>query len=97
MNETEQHHQHPEHVEVQIVTVSGNYPEEGYHKYPASELLRTILEAAKQHLKLHDTENWIAKLDGRTLTPSLSLESNHVTGKATIMWGKDESGGGATN
>jgi hypothetical protein len=85
-----------ERVQVQVVTVSGNYPEDGYKKYQGSDLLRKVLEEAKNHLELHDTENWMAKLDGRILDPNLSLEANHVPGKAQIMWAKDEHGGGWT-
>lgn len=93
-NKKEHSEHHPPHVAVQIVTIDGNYPENGYKEYSPSELLQTILDAAKHHLKLRDTENWVAKLGGRTLDGKLSLESNNVVGKAQIMWGKDESGGG---
>jgi len=82
-------------VLVQIVTTSGNYPDTGFNEYPPTEPLSAVLNQARAHLKLHDTENWIAKLNGRTLNQNESLAANGVSGEAVIMWGQDESGGGA--
>ena len=81
-------------VQIQIVTVSGNYPATGFNEYPPSEPLGAVLSQAAAHLKLHGTENWIAKLNGRILNKSESLAANGISGQAVIMWGQDESGGG---
>jgi hypothetical protein len=82
-------------VQVQIVTVSGNYPDDGFQSYPAAEPLKAVLEQARGHLKLHDTGSWLAKLNGRVLDQNKSLADNGITGDATVMWGQEESGGGS--
>ena len=94
MNKTEEGSQAKDKVQVQIVTTSGNYPEEGYRDYPASEPLQAVLQQAGAHLKLHNTEQWLAKIDGRQLDKARSLAENSITGQVLIMWGQDDSGGG---
>jgi hypothetical protein len=82
-------------VGVQVVTVSGNYPDTGFREFPGSEPLSAVLDQARAHLKLHITDQWMAKLDGRTLDASLALIANGISGNVQIMWGQDESGGGS--
>lgn len=81
-------------VQIQVVTTSGNYPETGYRDYPGAEPLRAVLQQAGAHLKLHNTDQWLAKLDGRELDPARSLAENSITGPVLIMWGQHDSGGG---
>src|SRR5689334_12600222 len=82
-------------VGVQVVTVSGNYSDNGFREYPGSEPLSAVLDQARAHLKLHNTDQWLAKLDGRTLNARLSLTADGISGNVQILWGQDESGGGS--
>lgn len=81
-------------IEVKIVTTAGNFPEAGFRAYTADEKLSKVLEEAADHLKLQNTGSWIAKLDGRTLDPALSLAENHIPNKSKISWAPAEPGGG---
>lgn len=81
-------------IEVKIVTTAGNFPEVGFKEYAAHEKLSTVLKEAADHLKLQNTGSWIAKLDGRTLEPALSLAENRIPNKSKVSWAPAEPGGG---
>ena len=81
-------------IEIKVVTTAGNYPEAGFKEYAAHEKLSKVLDEAADHLKLQNTGNWIAKLDGRTLNPALSLAENHIPNRSKISWAPAEPGGG---
>ena len=81
-------------VAVAVYTTSGAYPGEGYEKVKITEAVGEILSKAESTLKLTDTTNWIAKVDGREIDSSKSYEANDLKGTFTIQWGPRERGGG---
>jgi hypothetical protein len=89
-----EHHQHEHKIELKIVTTAGNFPESGFKEFSWHEKLETVLKEAAEHLKLHNTENWIARLGDRQLNPALSLEANQIPDKSKISWAPSEPGGG---
>jgi len=89
-----EHDQHEHKIEVKIVTTAGNFPETGFKEFSRQEKLETVLKEAAEHLKLHNTENWIARLGDRQLNPALSLEANQIPDKSKISWAPSEPGGG---
>jgi hypothetical protein len=83
------------HVGVQIITTSGNFPDRGFGEFNSREMLRAVLKQAAAHLKLHNTQGWIARLGNRQLNPDQSLAQNQVPNDSKIFWGPAEPGGGA--
>ncbi len=82
-------------VGAQIVTTSGNFPDSGFGEFSSREKLRAVLKDAAGHLKLHNTDGWVARLGNRQLNPDLSLAENRVPNDSRIFWGPAEPGGGA--
>jgi hypothetical protein len=89
-----EHHQHEHKIEVKVVTTAGNFPESGFKEFNRHENLETVLKEAAEHLKLHNTETWIARVGDRQLNPALSLEANQIPDKSKISWAPSEPGGG---
>lgn len=83
-------------IAVQVVTTSGNFPSDGFRPFNGHEQLRAVLSQAAGHLKLRNTDNWVAKLGDRVLNPQLSLDANGIPSGSQIFWGPVERGGGAT-
>ena len=81
-------------VNIQVVTGSGNYPESGYRHYNRHEKLETVLHQAAKHLKLQNTDGWVAKLVDRTLDPSRTIWENQILDESKIFWAAPERGGG---
>jgi hypothetical protein len=86
---------HPEtHVEVQIVTTSGKYPDAGFDDVPANQKIRVELEKAARKLSITDTTGWVATIGDRELSIDQSYRENGQTGKIVIDYGPQEGGGG---
>ena len=83
-----------EFVKVSAYTTSGAYPVEGYERVKVTEPIGEILSKAGSTLKLTDTTNWIAQVDGREIDSSKSYEANDLKGTIAIHWGPRERGGG---
>lgn len=82
-------------ITIQVVTTSGNFPSEGFGSFNEHEPLHAVLNQAAGHLKLRNTDGWLAKLGDRILDPQLSLEANGILSGSQIFWGPVERGGGA--
>lgn len=83
-----------EFVAVTVYTTSGAYPDKGYERVKITESVSKILSKAASTLKLMDTSNWIATVEGREIDPSKSYEANDLKGTLAIHWGPREGGGG---
>lgn len=81
-------------VDIQVITGAGNYPDSGFQHYNLQEKLEIILHQAANHLKLQNTDAWVAKIGGRQLNPALSLEANQIQDDSKIFWAPTERGGG---
>ncbi len=85
------------HVEVRVATTSGTYPSNGFKEVPIEEKVSIILREAAKELKISNTDDWFAKVDGREINPDLSYKENGLSGRITIDYGKRHGGGGAIN
>ena len=83
-----------EFVEVAIYTTAGAYPSKGHERVKVTETVGDFLSKAGSTLKLTDTTNWIAKVDGCEIDSSKSYEANDLKGTITIHCGPRERGGG---
>ena len=83
-----------EFVMVAVYTTAGAYPSKGQERVKGTETVGDILSKAGSTLKLTDTSNWVATVDGRKIDPSKSYEANELKGTVTIHWGPREGGGG---
>jgi hypothetical protein len=89
-----QGHEQKNLIELQVITSSGNFPESGFKQFNIHVHLETVLHEAATHLKLQNTNGWVARLADRQLDPSLTLEANHIPDKSKIFWAPTEPGGG---
>ena len=89
-----QEHEQKNLIDLQVITGSGNFPESGFKQFNIHVKLETVLHDAAIHLKLQNTDGWVARLGGRQLDPSLSLEANHIPDGSKIFWAPTERGGG---
>ena len=89
---TQEEHKHL--VGIQVVTGSGNYPESGFKHYNLHEKLGAVLRQAAHHLKLQNTDGWVARVGDRQLNPELTLEANQIPNDSKIFWAPTERGGG---
>jgi hypothetical protein len=85
---------HEHEVEVKVVTTAGNFPEVGFKEFREHEKLQAVLDEAARHLKLQNTQGWIARLGDRQLNGALSLKENQIPNKSKISWAPSEPGGG---
>jgi hypothetical protein len=82
-------------VEVAVVTTSGTYPSSGYNKMPAHQKVRVDLEKAAHELKITNTENWIAQVNGNQINVDQSYIENNLSGEFYVDWGPRQGGGGS--
>jgi G3E family GTPase len=92
------HHDHHGKVEVSVSTTSGFFPTEGFNHVPVEQKVEVELERAKHELKIKDTTNWVASINGphgkRFINAAQSYRENGLSGKVEIDWGPSEGGGG---
>lgn len=81
-------------VEVSVITTSGSFPISGYEKSPSQQKVKVDLGRAADELKITNTQNWIARVNGREINPELSFLENKLTGRLSIDWGPRQGGGG---
>jgi len=89
-----QEHKQQNLVDLQVITGSGNFPESGFKQFNIHVKLETVLHEAAIHLKLQNTDGWVARLGDRQLDPALTLEANHIPDNSKIFWAPTERGGG---
>ena len=91
------HHVHiakAKHVLVEVVTTSGAWPHHGYESVPSHQPVKDQLKKAAEKLKLANTTNWVAKVDGKEIDVNRSYTENHLKCKVVIDYGPRASGGG---
>lgn len=81
-------------VEVVVLTTSGSYPITGYDRVPSHQKVRIELEKAKKVLKIVDTNDWIALVNGSEIEIDRSYLENQLQGQINIDWGPPQGGGG---
>src|ERR1051325_4273970 len=82
------------HLEVQVVTTSGTYPDEGSDKVAANQPVKVELEKAQKQLEITDTTGWIVTVSGSPIDPNKSYADNGLKGSVKLDWGPKEGGGG---
>ncbi len=81
---------------VAVITPVGTYPDDDdFRRVPETELVAAILGQAAQTLKLTNTVDWVAHVDGRHLNVHETFKANGLHGICEIEWHKYEGGGGA--
>lgn len=92
--ETDKHKEHD--VAVAVITPVGIYPDEDdFRREPESTVIEQVLKAAAEKLKITNTSDWVAKVDGRKLDPHTTFKQAHLSGIVEIEYHKHEGGGGA--
>jgi len=81
-------------VEIEVITVSGSYPDEGFVKTPKNQEVRILLEKASKKLGIVETEGFIATIDGSEINIHSTYEALNLDDETTIDWSKREGGGG---
>ena len=88
-------HKEPD-VAVAVLTPKGIYPDEDdFRREPETTLIAKVLKDAADKLKITNTSDWIAKVDGRQVDPNKTFKQEHLTGIVEIEYHKHEGGGGA--
>ncbi|WP_445220489.1 hypothetical protein ACKWRH_10740 [Bradyrhizobium sp. Pa8] len=83
-------------VAVAVITPVGIYPDEDdFRREPESTVIEQVLKAAAEKLKITNTSDWVAKVDGRKLDPHKTFKQEHLSGIVEIEYHKHEGGGGA--
>lgn len=81
-------------IAVAVYTTSGAFPSEGHELVKVTEIVGAILSKAGSTLRLTDTNEWKATVDGHEIDPSKTFEANELKGAVSIHWGPREGGGG---
>jgi hypothetical protein len=82
------------HVEVQVVTTSGTFPEHGTDRNSINQPVRVVLDRAQKKLDITNASDWLATVGGHEIDPAKSYAANHLSGQVKIDWGPREGGGG---
>ena len=83
-------------VAVAVITPVGIYPDEyDFRREPENTVIEKVLKAAAEKLKITNTSDWVAKVDGRKLDPNRTFKQEHLSGIVEIEYHKHEGGGGA--
>ena len=90
----QQHGADDHHVDVQVVTTSGNYPNSGTDRVAANQPIKNELKKAAKELKIVDTTNWVATVNGTQIDPEKSYSDLGLSGTVTIDYGPAHGGGG---
>jgi hypothetical protein len=93
-NSSAQKPQPESHVQVQVVTTSGKFPERGFDEVPINQKVRIQLETAAKKLHIADTNGWVAMVGDHEVNVDQSYRDNGLTGEVVIDYGPREGGGG---
>lgn len=95
--EADSHRHEKEHdVAVAVITPVGTYPdEEDFRRVHESTVVETVLAEAARHLKITNTSDWVAHVDGRRVEIHRTFAENRLCGVVEMEWHKHEGGGGA--
>ncbi|WP_043216533.1 hypothetical protein [Burkholderia gladioli] len=92
----EQEHNGKGPVAVAVITPSGIFPTpDDYRRAYGHEIVKVVLDAAANELKIKDTSDWDAYVDNEPIDPGKSFAENGLCGVVEIEWHKREGGGGA--
>ncbi|MEI9922778.1 MAG: hypothetical protein WDN50_03630 [Bradyrhizobium sp.] len=92
--EAEKHKEHD--AAVAVITPKGIYPDENeFRRVPENTVIAEVLKAAADKLKITNTSDWVAKVDGRQIDVNATFKHEHLTGIVEIEYHKHEGGGGA--
>lgn len=83
-----------QHVLVMVVTTSGTWPAEGFDETPAHQKVRQQLEKAAKGLRLTETTNWFAQVNGVEIDVEKNYLELNLSGSIIIDYGPREGGGG---
>ena len=88
---------HREHdVAVAVITPVGIFPDdEDFRRIPKTEVISEVLAEAAKELKLTNTSDWVASVEGREIDVHRTFREEHLAGIVEIEWHKHEGGGGA--
>jgi hypothetical protein len=89
--------QHEEHdVAVAVITPVGTYPDDDdFRRIAEMTVIAKVLEEAAKKLKLTNTADWVAHVEGREINAARSFKDDNLCGIVEIEWHKREGGGGA--
>jgi len=90
----QQHGSDQHNVDVQVVTTSGNYPADGTERLASNQPVQTILKKAAKELKIVDTTNWVATINGTQIDSTKSCADLGLSGTVSIDYGPAHGGGG---
>jgi hypothetical protein len=76
-----------EHIEVSVWTPDGTWPTEGFFEVPAQQKIALLLEHVRRSLKIENTDNWVAVVEGRALDPATSYRKNGLAKRVSIFYG----------
>jgi hypothetical protein len=83
-------------VAVAVITPVGIYPDEDdFRRVAQTTVIDDVLKAAAVKLKITNTTDWIAKVDGQKIDISKTFKHEKLTGIVEIEYHKHEGGGGA--
>lgn len=83
-------------VAVAVITPKGIYPDENdFRRVPESTVIAEVLKAAADQLKITNTSDWVAKVDGQQLNVDKTFKHEKLSGIVEIEYHKHEGGGGA--
>jgi hypothetical protein len=83
-------------VAVAIITPVGLYPDEDdFRRAARKTIIDEVLKLAAEKLKITNTADWVAKVDGHKIDTGTSFKDNDLKGIVEIEWHKKEGGGGA--
>jgi hypothetical protein len=88
---------HKEHdVAAAVITPVGVYPDdEAFRRADEKTVVNDILRLAAEKLKITNTTDWVAKVDGNKINPEHTFKRENLSGIVEIEWHKHEGGGGA--
>lgn len=83
-------------VAVAVITPAGIYPDdEDFRRVAETTVIGTVLEEAKNKLKITNTTDWVARVHEREINVNRTFREDDLSGIVEIEWHKREGGGGA--
>jgi hypothetical protein len=83
-------------IAVAVITPAGIYPDDDdFRRVKDTTVIATVLEEAKNKLKITDTSDWVARVHDREINVNHTFREDHLSGIVEVEWHKHEGGGGA--
>lgn len=88
-------HKHHD-VAVAVITPVGTYPDDDdFRRASETTVIAAVLEDAANKLKITNTTDWVARVDGREINTSHSFKQEKLSCIVEIEWHARAGGGGA--